>query len=185
MPVQRAQGRLVWQRHVIGQFSQRPWLQSPGSLTQLLKSRYADFVVHTQNEGWCKPLQDDWPMLQVGRHTSHYWVRDVWLMGGGRPRVFAHSVIPRQALRSAWRQMRSMGVRPLGAALFANPRIQRGALSFCKLPRQHVLMRTIQQTLNMQHYPVIWARRSMFAQGRNQLLVTEVFLPEDLHDTAC
>lgn len=170
--------RHVWQRKVIGQCAHRACLQSSGSLTQLLKARYPDFVVKRLSEGWRYAFNDEWSLLKSGRCGSRYWVRDVCLMGGGQPRVFAHSVIPREGLRGAWRNIQSLGNRPLGNALFTNPRIRRGALSYCKLSRQHALINAMHVSGLIGQSQAVWARRSVFMLGRARLLVTEVFLPE-------
>src|SRR5204863_189691 len=52
-------------------------------------------------------------------------VREVSLNCGRRPVVFAHSVVESRALRGPWRMLMTLGARPLGAALFADPRVER------------------------------------------------------------
>ncbi|NDP49432.1 MAG: chorismate lyase, partial [Sulfuriferula multivorans] len=69
-----------------------------------------------------------------------------------------------------------LGSRPLGEALFNNPRIQRKALVFRKLTPRHPLFRRIDR-YQTQATRVLWARRSLFCLNGRPLLVTEVFLP--------
>ncbi len=105
------------------------------------------------------------------------YVRNVVLIGGGQPRVFAHSVLPRADLRGGWNGITRLGVRPLGEALFTNPRIRRLGLTIRRLDARHPLYRAAQRHtgLTARH---LWARRSVFCLNGRPLLVTEVFLPE-------
>ena len=103
-------------------------------------------------------------------------VREVSLNCGQRPVVFAHSVVESRALRGPWRMLMTLGARPLGAALFADPRITRFPLRFRRLNRRHELYRRACELL--EHSPAcLWARRSLFVLRGSRLLVTEVFLP--------
>lgn len=111
------------------------------------------------------------------------WVREVYLLGQGTPCVFAHSVMPRAAMRSRLHTLKRIGQRPLGEALFANPRIKRGAMQFAKLSIQHPWVRMLSMQTAQPHPQPLWARRSLFQLRRAKLLVTEVFLPERLSCT--
>lgn len=166
-----------WQARLIAASALRPWLQERGSLTARLKRHYADFSVQLYHEAWSKPHVDERQVLQLPAGT-HAWVREVWLMGDGQPRVFAHSVIARKDLRGLWNGLRKMGRLPLGAALFANPKVERGALHFRKLSSAHPLYQTVSQSLTLKTNQPLWARRSLFCLQRHHLLVTEVFLPQ-------
>jgi chorismate lyase len=165
-----------WQATPTAQHALRPWLQERGSLTARLKRCYADFSVQLVREAWCKPNLDERQLLQLAMGTQA-WVREVWLMGDGQPRVFAHSVIARKDLRGAWYGLRKMGRLPLGAALFANPAVERGVLHFRKLSPAHALYKTVAKHLPLLPRQPLWARRSLFCLQQHHLLVTEVFLP--------
>lgn len=166
-----------WQAKLITADVLRPWLQERASLTAKLKRQYADFSVQLYHEAWGKPNVDERQLLQLPADTQA-WVREVWLMGNGQPRVFAHSVIARKDLRGPWYGLRKMGRLPLGAALFANPKVVRGALHFRKLSSAHPLYQTISKNLMLKSNQPLWARRSLFCLQRHYLLVTEVFLPQ-------
>jgi chorismate--pyruvate lyase len=71
---------------------------------------------------------------------------------------------------------RAIGCRPLGAALFADPRIRRGPIQVARLDARHGLHRRAEMALG-QLLPVLWARRSLFMRLGRPLLVNEVFLP--------
>ena len=104
------------------------------------------------------------------------WMREVSLNCGPRPLVFAHSVAAPRALKGAWRMLSGLGARPLGAALFADPRIKRHPLRFRQLNRRHALYRRAGGLIE-EPPASLWARRSLFVLGGSPLLVTEVFLP--------
>lgn len=104
-------------------------------------------------------------------------LRDVYLSCGATPMVFAHSVLPRRSLVGAWASLGQLGNRPLGAALFADQRVQRGALQFRRLDARHPLY--LRAVIGILQPPAtLWARRSLFRLAQRRILVTEVFLPE-------
>jgi chorismate--pyruvate lyase len=74
----------------------------------------------------------------------------------------------------------ALGHRPLGAALFANPRVKRFPLEYRHLDQRHPLHRAACADTSTAHGP-LWARRSLFALEGHPILVTEVFLPEVLN----
>jgi chorismate--pyruvate lyase len=106
-------------------------------------------------------------------------VREVLLYCRGTPVVFAHTVVARADLRGAWRSIARLGARPLGAALFADPRVARFALRQRKIGAHHELRRRIDALL-IGTPRTLWARRSLFQLHNSPILVTEVFLPEIL-----
>lgn len=103
-------------------------------------------------------------------------VREVYLLCRRTPLVFAHSVFDPRALRGAWRRVARLGSRPLGAALFADPRIKRHPLRRKKLNRTHELHQRACAALRSKPTH-LWARRSLFTLHNSPILVTEVFLP--------
>lgn len=168
-----------WQPKLTGKNALRSWLQERGSLTARLKRQYADFSVQLAREAWRKPHLDETHLLRLPLAT-HAWVREVWLVGDGQPRVFAHSVIARTDLRGPWYGLRKIGRLPLGAALFANPEVTRGVLHFRQLNASHPLHKALSASFPVSRQQRLWARRSLFCLGRHHLLVTEVFLPSML-----
>ena len=101
--------------------------------------------------------------------------RDVVLYCGTNPVVYAHSVLAPGERGAGWRLMQGMGSRPLGAALFTDPRIRRLMLRQHKPGRGHELFR--QAARIALPTKALWARRSLFMVGKSPILVTEVFLP--------
>lgn len=153
----------------------RPWLYDRGSLTRRLKARCGQFSVQPLAVGLGRALNDETRLLKLTRTQAAY-VRDVRLLCAGQAVVFAHSVLPRAHLRGAWNGVAKLGSRPLGEALFSNPRIHREPLRFRKLTSRHPLFQRITRDLALTE-ATLWARRSAFRLAGRTLLVTEVFLP--------
>lgn len=153
----------------------RAWLTGRGSLTRHLKSRCADFRVNPLKTGFARAHIDEHRILHL-RAGAVAFVRDVLLSCHARNVVFAHSVLPRRNMRGGWSGIDRLGTRPLGEALFNNPRIRRETMHYRQIDVRHALFRAIQKrhalTTNR-----LWARRSIFRLHARALLVTEVFLP--------
>ena len=156
----------------------RPWLIDAGSLTARVKARCSDFYVRVLFQGLRRPDRDE---RFVFRHRgrARVLVREVFLCCGDTPVVFAHTVLDAYDLDGTWRSVAKLGSRPLGAALFADPRIHRHALRSRKITAHHELSRRLHRY--GAHVPaMLWARRSLFHLHDSPILVTEVFLPEIL-----
>lgn len=162
----------------------RTWLTDRGSLTQRLQQTYRSIRVIPLKmrieKGWIDELR----LLNMPTR-QHALMREVILCNQETPLVFAHSIIPRRSMRGPWLGLRRLGNKPLGAVLFANPRVRRTALSYKKLHGHDALYRQAKAQLS-QHlshsqalvFPTqLWARRSVFSLNCAKILVTEVFLP--------
>lgn len=152
----------------------RHWLTDRGSLTARLAHHAGPVRVELLFQGLRRANRDE--SFLFGSSTARVLVREVLLLGGTTPLVFAHTVLAPGALRGAWRRITALGSRPLGAALFADPRIERFPLHQKKLPRSHPLHRRAAARLG-RALPPLWARRSIFAAAGSPILVSEVFLP--------
>lgn len=153
----------------------RHWLTDPGSLTARIVARCGGFRVQVLRELRARPCPDERGLLGLppGRAA---WTREVLLIADDVPVVFAHSVLVPRDLTGAWHMARAIGSRPLGAALFADPGIRRGALACARLATAHPLHRHACAALGAE-LPALWARRSRFCRRDRPLLITEVFLP--------
>ena len=165
----------------------RAWLADRGSLTRHLREASGRLQVRRVAQGRSRPCLDEPGLLQApptqgvaGGRSRSWLVREVVLASDGVPAVFAHSVISAAALRGPWRWLAGLGHRPLGEALFRDPRIRRGPLAFRQLRGSDARYRSAAAQLAGAGLPAparLWARRSVFAAGGRRLLVTEVFLP--------
>ncbi len=153
----------------------RFWLQDRGSLTRRIQERCTRFYVEPVFQQLTRVYEDEWIQVKL-RRDELAMVREVYLYCCDKPVVFAHSVIPRQGLRGAWRALSGLGNRSLGSMLFRNPKIKRTPLEFKKVSSGHFLYdrAVIQLAAQPAH---LWARRSLFTLQDQSILVTEVFLP--------
>lgn len=155
----------------------RPWLTDPASLTARIRARSKEFAVQVRAQRLGRPNRDEARLLGL-RRGELAWIREVLLIADGRPVVFARSVLPRAGLRGVWRLFQGMGARPLGAALFADPRIARQPLACIGLDRRDARYHRIAAGLAGQALPArVWARRSVFLLRGRALLVSEAFAP--------
>lgn len=153
----------------------RPWLSDPASLTARIVARCKKFRVRVLNEAFTRPFVDERMLIGLG-YGRHAWTREVLLIADDEPVVFAHSVMAPRDLTGAWHMARAIGSQPLGAALFADPAIQRGALQCTRLHVADPLHRHAETAVG-EALPILWGRRSRFSRLMRPLVVTEVFLP--------
>ncbi len=152
------------------------WLLAPGSLTRLLQQASGgDFRVRLLSQRWEMPLADEARLLRM-RAKRYAMVRQVQLICGGVPWVYARTVIPGTTLIGPQRRFVRLGSRPLGAVLFADPSMQRSESQVARL-EPHTRLHRI-ATADLDDSPgTIWGRRSVFRLSQRPLLVSELFLP--------
>jgi chorismate lyase len=136
-----------------------PWLLEPGSLTQRLREHLPPVQVQPLFEGLQAPSSTEFSILALpDTATPSAWVREVQLLGGGVPRLWARTVIPQWSAHNPWAQVQTLGQQPLGELLFVWPDIERGPLYIA-------------------HTPMGWARYCVYHRHQAPLLLVEVFLP--------
>jgi len=153
------------------------WLLDPESLTlrlqQLCPGRFEVRIV-SQQRG--RPALNEAQALGM-RRGSHALIRQVQLLCGGRPWVFARTVIPVNSLHGELKHLARLGTRPLGGVLFADPGMRRGVVELACIQPGQALYSAATAHLRKRP-PAIWGRRSVFTIARKPLLVSEVFLPD-------
>jgi len=181
MPREKQRKRTVprdpdWRRRpAAGAADYRPWLIDRGSLTDRLRERCKAFRVELVFQGPRRAARDE--RFVAGGREQRVFVREVFLSCGRTRVVFAHSVTRLANLRGTWRGLVRLGTQPLGAALFADPRVRRRPLRFRRVsPGDELHARACAAT--GKRLPGLWARRSLFILGKSPILVTEIFLPE-------
>ncbi len=103
-------------------------------------------------------------------------LREVELLCGGVPWVFARTLIPVRSLQGPARRLTLLGERPLGEVLFADLSMQRGVTQVARLLPRHALFASA--TTHLQPVAEIWGRRTLFHLAGKPLLVNELFLPD-------
>jgi chorismate--pyruvate lyase len=153
----------------------RGWLDDNGSLTRRLQAICPWLRVQRLSQRIARPLNDEYRQLGL-RRGQRAMIREVLLLCGDMPLIYAHSVIPLTGLKGPWVALSRLGNRPLGQALFADPRVRRFPLEYRQLDARHPLYRPAVAHLEVAPQR-LWMRRSQFALDGHPLLVTEVFLP--------
>ncbi len=155
----------------------RRWLSEEHSLTGRLKRLCPGLFslrLLVQRSG--RPLPDERTSLKLP-HAHIAMIRQVQLLCGETPLVYARSVIPLATRNGAHRQLTHLGARPLADVLFASQTMQRGEMEFAHLQAGQQLHAQAVEALGHRHGE-IWGRRSLFRLKNKPLLVTEVFSPE-------
>jgi len=146
------------------------WLLDKGSLTRRLTHlANGDFAVYPQAEGWQTLRTDECAALNIEK-SSCGWVREVYLLGYGRPWIFARSVAAQTALATSDFSLSQLGNRSLGEMLFCEQDFIRGSIELCRYPA--LLLPEEVRANNL------WGRRSCFQRGTLSVLVAEIWLPE-------
>lgn len=148
------------------------WLLDSGSLTHRLRRRCGAFRVAVRRQCWERPTPDERKVLGM-RAAERALIREVHLLCGDTPWVYARTVMPVSSLRGPRRRLMHLGDKPLGAALFADPHLRRGVLEVARLRPGEALY----ERAGSRDAEVIWGRRSVFRLQGRPLLVTEIFLP--------
>jgi chorismate--pyruvate lyase len=149
------------------------WLADSGSLTAgLITLSGGDFRVEVQRQHLAIPHLSEQRALGM-RRPLLAMVREVVLIGEGKPWVFARSLLPVASLCGKLRHLRKQTNRPLGAFLFSQPHLQRSAISIARINDRHGYV-----PARLSGGKTLWGRRSVFYLDTKPLLVSEVFLPE-------
>ncbi len=151
----------------------RDWLFDQGSLTRrLTAASHGAFRVQILRQRVARPQLSERRILQMPeRHLA--LVREVLLLGNEEPWVYARSVLPLSSLTGQQRCWRKLDHRPLGALLFADPGMRRGAMQISRINPAQLSLPGIAN----HHERSLWGRRSVFYIKEKPLLVGEIFLP--------
>lgn len=149
----------------------RALLGVAGSLTRTLREQCAD--------GFRLRLLGERPARSIAAR-----VREVVMLCGETPWVFAQTVIPDATLAEhPW--IAQLGDTPLGDTLFDRPGVERCELRFGRLAAgERLYERAIENAGLVEAPPALWARQSVIRIGERELSVNEVFLPYAGHCAA-
>lgn len=165
-------------------FNLRRWVTGEGSLTARLMAASEQFRVKRLAQSLQRPFADEWRTIGLIRPVPAI-TREVLLICDDVPAIFAHTIVDRHHAPRDWPFLRGLGERPLGGALFVDPRVRREPFQFARLGRDHPLRQALARVVPaMRNVPMLPARRSVFRRGGGAMLVTEVFLPDLLQRPA-
>lgn len=150
------------------------WLTSQGSLTAKVKAACReDFSVRVLCHEIVAASGPAADALQLAPAASVLY-REVLLLDGDSPCVFAASILPLSALTGRFAPLRELGARPLGHWIFSEPQLQRTQMRFAQLPRQHSLFTRVPDTATL--LPLLAGRKTHFSGAEKDFLVSEFFL---------
>jgi len=153
------------------------WLLDPASLTlRLQRLCPGRFRVRVLSQGWGLPRLDEARVLGM-RNGERAVIRQVHLLCGNRPWIYARTIIPATSMTGKLQRLAHLGTRPLGAMLFADPGMQRGVVELANIKAGEALFSDAIRHMSRQPGD-IWGRRSVFRIADKPLLVSEIFLPE-------
>jgi chorismate--pyruvate lyase len=169
----------VWQpgerlrRHALNAL-ERDWLLDDSSLTRRLQQACAGrFHVEVISQRLERPMLSE--ARALGRPPREIaLVRQVRLHCAAQAWVFARTVVPLPSLEGGLKRLTLLGCRPLGAVLFADPKMRRQPLEIARITPRHRLHRMAAAS---EPDARLWGRRSVFTLQGNPLLVSEFFLP--------
>lgn len=151
----------------------RSWLFDSGSLTaRLINHCDEKFSVQVLSVKRATPTPDEVKALNL-KIRSQAIIREVLLLCGDQPVVYARTIIPLSSLRGALRGIVQLGNKSLGAVLFADKKMQRNPVEITRLKENHKCY----AWTGFQGKEPIWGRRSVFILKNQELLVSEFFLP--------
>ena len=152
------------------------WLKDEGSLTKrLIQACPGRFRVRLLRQDWGRALYSEQQQLRIRRGEAAM-VREVELCCDEIPWVFARSLIPASSLRGSARRLAHLGEKPLGAVLFADRNVHRGATQIARILPRHPLFASATGHL-VRKPKELWGRRTLFYIADKPLLVNEIFLP--------
>jgi chorismate lyase len=153
------------------------WLRDTGSLTRrvMLACGEGCFRVRLLHQGWVPPLNSERRLLRTRRGVVML-IREVELLCDEAPWVFARTLIPATSLQRSARRLSRLGEKPLGAVLFSDPKVHRGATQIACLRPKHPLFDAACAHLDGRP-DLLWGRRTLFYLQGRPLLVNEIFLP--------
>jgi len=152
----------------------RSWLQESGSLTRRLKSLAGErFNVSLEYQRWSRPTLPEQRLLGI-RHGEYANIREVMLRSDKHVLVVARTVIPRQMLSGRQRHLISLGNRPLGEVIFAEPGLKRDCFEIAVISPAYFLPHVFTAQDN---HEMIWGRRTCYLIHDKPILISEIFLP--------
>jgi chorismate--pyruvate lyase len=156
------------------------WLEDKSSLTLKIKEycqyhHLEKFSVQVLSQQQAIAESDEIQTLNLAYEQS-VLLREVLLLCGKTPVIFARTVIPMETLTGTEYQLGHLGNKPLGEFLFSQANLQRDTMEIAQINQGHQLFDTAQShdTVSVSDY--LWARRSIFRLQHKPLLVAEVLL---------
>ncbi|MCK5831074.1 MAG: chorismate lyase [Methylococcales bacterium] len=149
------------------------WIYEKGSITKRLRSIYGQSVtVEILFHRWKPAYLSECNLLKLP-HQQFNLIREVLLHADGKPLILARTILPKQTIKVAKRNLSHLGTRPLGEVIFSYPKLERLELNFCSIP-PHLWTSSLANKINSTQQ--VWGRRTVYAIQGQKLLVSEFFM---------
>jgi len=150
------------------------WVYEKNSLTRRLRNTYGnDFAVTILFHRWKPAFLSECDLLNLP-HQQYNLVREVLLHANGKPLILARTILPKQTIKVAKRNLSHLGTRPLGEVIFSYPKLERLELNISHVPYSLWTEDLTNQVDIEQH---VWGRRTVYAIQKQRMLVSEFFMP--------
>ncbi len=150
------------------------WIYEKKSLTQRLRKHYgSSFTVEIVFHRWKPAFLSECKLLGLP-HQQFNLVREVLLLADDKPLILARTILPKQTIKIAKRNLSHLGNRPLGEVIFSYPKLERLELNITCIPRENWAS-PITKKIHLEQN--VWGRRTVYAIHQQKLLVSEFFLP--------
>jgi len=140
------------------------WMLHDGSLTDRLARAFGKVLVTPDREGTGTPAALEAALLEHPR-SGGWWIREITLAAGNRPRLRARTLVPPSSF-ALQQRLRGLGATPLGRVLFRRdrlrPEVKRGRRGFARAADGN------------------WLRLTRYTVQRDHMLVIERILPAAL-----
>jgi len=150
------------------------WVYERNSLTRRLRNYYgSSFAVKILFHRWKPAFLSECDLLQLP-HQQFNLIREVLLHADGKPLILARTILPKQTIKVAKRNLSHLGTRPLGEVIFSYPKLERLELNTCCV-QKHIWTNELRETVNVEQQ--VWGRRTVYAIQQQKMLVSEFFMP--------
>lgn len=153
----------------------RPWLIHTGSLTTRLRETCDNFSVKLIAQYQRKALPHEVTILAIN-DDPQIIEREVLLFCDDTPVIYARSFIPLKALKDRFADLDTLGTKPLGEKIFADPELERSNIEWTTLTKDHSNYQHATSELKLIPNE-IYGRRSLFFGAPSPILISEFFLP--------
>jgi chorismate--pyruvate lyase len=149
------------------------WLNEQKSLTQRLRTTWANVCVTVLLENKQPPFIIESQYLRTPRHHYHL-VREVMLHSNNKPLILARTIIPPMSFKIAQGALTRLKTKPLGEVLFSTKRLKRQLIGITHI--EPSLWSTHVQKQCLIDRPVL-GRCTCYYLENKPIMVNEFFLP--------
>ena len=162
-----------WQKNIQMRNGLNDWVKDKGSLSNRIKS-IALFEITELKTSPIKIFNNEKAFFGKKKESDLY-LREVLIFANKIPVIYARTVIPKKYLRGFWREIKRLRNSLLSEIVFDKKDIVRSDFVFNELSINDNLTKRL-NLLSINYQSILVERQSYFMHGRENVLLTEVFL---------